>query len=253
MRLTHCLADKHNEASASLFFFFGIAMVTVGNLKSGDEGIFIGRPSALGNPFSIGSHKTREEVIARHAEWIHQRVAQDDAVICNALNEIYFDAAHKPTKLICFCKPKACHGDVIAKLVNDHLAARQNVTIQWSRGSIGYECSSAGDSRFSALYAVLEDGRTIEQHYQCDVKGYEVGGKNWRIGKGKPPLQKNVNLWDEYYKLWMKWARMNMCLMQELFELACDNNFTLSDQYARSDVNQVRALSLLCNTLFTTS
>ncbi len=33
----------------------------------------------------------------------------------------------------------------------------------------GYEVSSIGDIRFSALFARLEDGRTIEQHYQCDV------------------------------------------------------------------------------------
>lgn len=43
----------------------------------------------------------------------------------------------------------------------------------WSKND-GYECSSAGDFRFSAFYAIMPDGRSIEQHYQCDVKGYPI-------------------------------------------------------------------------------
>ena len=35
-----------------------------------------------------------------------------------------------------------------------------------------YEVSTAGDSRFSALNAKLKDGRTIEEAYQLDIKGY---------------------------------------------------------------------------------
>lgn len=42
----------------------------------------------------------------------------------------------------------------------------------------GYEVSSKGDKRFSAFNAILSDGRSIEQHYQCDVKGYNIGGTN---------------------------------------------------------------------------
>ena len=53
----------------------------------------------------------------------------------------------------------------------------------WQRFG-GYECGSKGDNRFSAFNAVLRDGRAIEQHYQCDVKGYDPGGKNWKLGKG---------------------------------------------------------------------
>lgn len=33
----------------------------------------------------------------------------------------------------------------------------------------GYEVSSKGDKRFSALFAKMPDGRSIEMHYQCDV------------------------------------------------------------------------------------
>lgn len=66
----------------------------------------------------------------------------------------------------------------------------------------GYEVSSRGDSRFSALFARMPDGRSIESHYQCDVKGYSPGSNNWRLGKGKPPLDKSKDLWAEYMALW---------------------------------------------------
>lgn len=59
----------------------------------------------------------------------------------------------------------------------------------WARFSPnGYECSSAGDTRFSALFAKLPDGRTIEEAYQLDIKGYRAITDNWKEAKGKPPL-----------------------------------------------------------------
>ena len=58
----------------------------------------------------------------------------------------------------------------------------------WARHG-GYEVSSRGDRRFSAFVARLPEGRTIEAVYQCDIKGYDPGGTNWRLGKGKPPLR----------------------------------------------------------------
>ena len=112
----------------------------------------------------------------------------------------------------------------------------------WSR-DVGYEVSSKGDKRFSAFNAILEDGRTIECHYQCDVKGYDPGGTDWRLGKGKPPLDPSVDLWAEYLALWYQWANNNKPLMRELYLSAKYANYTLRDRFATSDVNQARALA----------
>jgi hypothetical protein len=111
----------------------------------------------------------------------------------------------------------------------------------------GYECSSKGDKRFSAFCAVMPDGRTIEQHYQCDVKGYQPGGTNWRLGKGKPPLDRNKDLWTEYLALWETWAHAHPDLMDELGEAAILKNCTLSDMFATTPVNQARALAEILN------
>ena len=117
---------------------------------------------------------------------------------------------------------------------------------KWSRYG-GYECSSRGDARFSAFNARMPDGRTIEQHYQCDVKGYQPGGTNWRLGKGKPPLRQ-VDLWGEYLALWRVWAEHNLPLMRELY-VAAKSTGILSDRFATTDVNQARALATILNEL----
>lgn len=117
---------------------------------------------------------------------------------------------------------------------------------KWARRN-GYECSTKGDKRFSALCARMPDGRTIEEHYQCDVKGYDVGGTNWKLGKGKPAIRE-VDLWSSYLILWTIWA-LNNPIIYELKDLAKHHNNTLSDCFANTEVNQARALSVILNML----
>ena len=106
-----------------------------------------------------------------------------------------------------------------------------------------YEVSSAGDKRFSALYAKLNDGRTIEEAYQLDIKGYRTLGNDWRLGKGKPPLREmsQDQLWQEYLVLWQQWARENPELIEDLRNKVKGKR--LSDQYAKTPINQARALT----------
>jgi len=118
---------------------------------------------------------------------------------------------------------------------------------KWNRRGPGHEVSSVGDKRFSAMFAKLEDGRTIEMHYQCDIKGYDPGGKEWRLGKGKPPLRKDVDLWKEYLDLWRQWAERNPNLIEELKVLAGLKNCTLTDCFAKTPINQARALAVILN------
>ena len=121
----------------------------------------------------------------------------------------------------------------------------------WQRYG-GYECSSKGDKRFSAFNARLSDGRTIEEHYQCDIKGYDVGGTNWRLGKGKPPLNpmSKEALYHEYMQLWYHWIKANEALFRELKTLADQHDGVLSDRFASGEVNQARALSDFLNHFF---
>lgn len=114
---------------------------------------------------------------------------------------------------------------------------------KWTAGTAGYEVSSKGDLRFSALHAKMYDGRTLEQHYQCDVKGYEPGGLHWSRWKGKPPISCTVEeARAAYYRLWELWAQDHPKLIQELYWKAVEHDYTLSDSFATSETNQAAAL-----------
>lgn len=121
--------------------------------------------------------------------------------------------------------------------------------ISWTNKKKGYECSSEGDKRFSAFNAILEDGRSIEQHYQCDIKGYDPGGTNWELGKDKSPLNKDIKLFPLYLNLWKQWFNIgdNFKLIDELYQLATENDNFLSDKFAKTPVNQAHALSVIIN------
>lgn len=120
--------------------------------------------------------------------------------------------------------------------------------IKWERFG-GYEVSSKGDKRFSAFYARMPDGRTIEQHYQCDVKGYDPGGTNWRLGKGKPPKTSFTpdELLNAYVNLWRTWAKGHRLEIQDLYQKAKEYKNTLSDKFGTTPVNQAHALAIILN------
>lgn len=108
-----------------------------------------------------------------------------------------------------------------------------------------YEVSTRGDRRFSALCAKLSDGRTIEMHYQCDVKGFDIGGTNWRLGKGKAP--KTPVSFDQtrsaYKAFWLEYLRINPELHQELAGIVA-SGAVLVDSFARRGcLNQAEILT----------
>ena len=70
--------------------------------------IFIGRPSTLGNPYIIGKDGDRETIVNKYTNYLVRNILDNDIKIVDALRGL------KDTDdLVCFCKPEACHGDVI--------------------------------------------------------------------------------------------------------------------------------------------
>lgn len=126
-------------------------------------------------------------------------------------------------------------------------------TVQWARHSFSaksVECSIRGNPRYSAMTARLSDGRTIEQHYQCDVKGFEPGGYKWRKGKGKPPVngKGRTQLLAEYIVLWARYADENPGYIEELSDGMEQAGITvLTNCFANTEINQAHALSVLVN------
>lgn len=83
----------------------------------------------------------------------------------------------------------------------------------------------------------------------CDVKGYDIGGTDWKKGKGKPTLfpYPDDHLWQMYLALWRVWAINNSHLMLELCKIVEEHNHRLSDCFATTDINQARALATILN------
>jgi hypothetical protein len=75
--------------------------------------IYIGRGSPLGNPWVIGQDGKREEVIARYRPYLEEKLKVKDPSITKAFQQLRPDS-----KLLCFCTPKPCHGEVIINLYN---------------------------------------------------------------------------------------------------------------------------------------
>lgn len=201
-----------------------------------DGAVICDRSSQYGNPFASPN---RLASIDRYKAWMLSHRPKWDSVI----------HLLRGKALVCNCRPKPCHCDVLWRIANNYWEPRYWETwmeFKWAqRHDHGYECSSRGDTRFSPLFAKLPDGRTIEEHYQCDVKGYEPGGTNWRKWKGKKPLR-DVDLWLEYFALWAEWSRLNPALMDEL-RWRAGTSRVLTDRHASTDINQARALAALLN------
>lgn len=88
--------------------------IIIVNKHHNKSGEYIGRGSPLGNPFVIGQHGTREQVIAKYRQWLQEQIDKKNPVVLDELNRLGNKAIDdKGLALQCFCYPKPCHGEVI--------------------------------------------------------------------------------------------------------------------------------------------
>jgi len=93
--------------------------------------VYIGRPSKWGNPFTHLDSPTqakfkvatREEAVAKYEDW-----ARTQPHIMENLHEL------DGKVLGCWCKPKACHGDILVKLIKEQ---KDNDTLTKGNSSSG--------------------------------------------------------------------------------------------------------------------
>lgn len=202
--------------------------------KINPSDVYIGRGTPWGNPFVISEKYTRENVCDLFEE--HTLPSLDVEPL-------------RGKNLICFCAPARCHGHSIFKKLYGTADSNNTIKIPLPLGWVRrdkinptYEVSSVGDKRFSALFAKLKDGRTIEEAYQLDVKGFRAVTDNWREAKGKPPINGKSfdQLYIDYKNLWIQYLFENPHLKIEL--KARTSARYITDCFASSDVNQAKAL-----------
>lgn len=99
------------EAGSSSFSLYSVksgSPAKVVHCKRDAFDVYIGRPSKWGNPFVIGRDGNRDAVIEKYRKWV---LSQPD--LLRDLPEL------RGKVLGCWCKPKACHGDVLVELLAD--------------------------------------------------------------------------------------------------------------------------------------
>lgn len=90
--------------------------------KDGDQNgyVFIGRPSLFGNPIIKNKicpvcsdiHESNGSTLECYKVYINERMKFDEAFRTEVENLV-------GKTLVCFCKPKRCHGDILEKITND--------------------------------------------------------------------------------------------------------------------------------------
>lgn len=107
--------------------YFNQGVITILNQRHGKRVYggeeYIGRPSPLGNPFVIGRDGTRDEVICKYRHWLKTvlffKVGQEGFPEALAeFNRLYAKYVMMgELRLMCWCSPLPCHGDVIAEFL----------------------------------------------------------------------------------------------------------------------------------------
>lgn len=104
-------------------------MTTVINIKDAPEGwmhdskyVYIGRAGAgfagtWGNPYVLRFEKHRDKILELYTWWL----SRQDAEYLAKMDSLWGKT------LVCFCKPKACHGDVIV----DYVDRKLNESYDW--------------------------------------------------------------------------------------------------------------------------
>jgi len=64
--------------------------------------------------------------VAEYEKYLAEKIRTKDRPVCNELNKIYRAAKAGDVKLLCFCSPYLCHGDIIKRIIDEELE-KQNM------------------------------------------------------------------------------------------------------------------------------
>ena len=87
-----------------------------GNLKANQ--VWVDRKSPLGNPYPMSDKnddQERTEVIAKYRKWLWKKMQTNSKQLNELRRLLQLEATHGKVYLLCWCKPKPCHGDVLVK------------------------------------------------------------------------------------------------------------------------------------------
>lgn len=98
---------------------------TFKKMADGISVFYIGRPSALGNPFPAQEYG-REKCIELYEGWINGMIEKTDMNVLIELDTLCRAAMSRDIYLVCWCAPLACHGDVIKKIITERCLEKED-------------------------------------------------------------------------------------------------------------------------------
>jgi len=94
-------------------------MIKIGNKNAGDEGIYCGRNTPLGNPYPMPLF-TRNQSCDFYNQWLHRQIETGNSVVVDALNELLVEyKTEGEMTLLCACAPRRCHCDSIKEVIEE--------------------------------------------------------------------------------------------------------------------------------------
>lgn len=79
--------------------------------------VYIGRPTALGNPFVIGKDGERAEVLQKYRRWLWGEIQGRNETVLAELRRLATMARTGDLALSCWCAPEPCHGEILRAAV----------------------------------------------------------------------------------------------------------------------------------------
>ena len=91
--------------------------IHINNRKTDSFGIYVGRPSILGNPYSIGKDGSRAEVIQLYRIWLWDELKKHSRVYRELIRLLNIYRSKGALSLLCYCAPLPCHAEVIRSCI----------------------------------------------------------------------------------------------------------------------------------------
>ena len=105
---------------------------TVGNrrtIHAQTNDVYIGRPSRWGNPFPLKNDADRGEAVEKYRAWLTSQVRNGSITTAEL-------ATLSGRRLVCWCAPKGCHGEVLAAAADWAAAGAKLKETRWMRARI---------------------------------------------------------------------------------------------------------------------
>jgi hypothetical protein len=124
--------------------------------------IRIDRQTEWGNPFKIGEHGSREEVIALYQEDLWKRIKSEDVSLAQL-------AALDGKTLACWCAPNACHGEVLSRAATWAAARLELQNSQALSESTADVPSQTSSQNQPAADAALPDDQRLARDWDAEA------------------------------------------------------------------------------------